>query len=418
MIITVHIHYPQLPPDWQSLPVTQWPALYRVGDGKWQQGATESIEPRENPSVYVYLPALSIYSDQVDIPRKQQRHLTRILPFTIEERLAEELDAMHIVPGPIRAETVSVRAIPHRLIRTLCNGLNDLELPPTGLFSEQDLLLADAGEAILWLDNQHSRLSLEAKSLTLPATQRRHMFSLLQTELEKRKSLQLTVYFCEEDIDSETQLLLQDLRDQDAVSVAEKPLPKDTNSLLSTLDRLGMPLGDKLESATNLLTGPYLPAKVPAGQFNWRPIAWAAGILLILNIAYLWGSGWYFQQQADKLQAQNESVYRNYFPADKRIINIRTQTRNHLRGATPADEGFVRLLNRFVGQWKPLRNQLTLKSLRYNQQRGQMLLDLEGGSIAQLDQLQKSLGSDAELLSANEDTKGVRGRLQIKGGRP
>jgi len=139
--------------------------------------------------------------------------------------------------------------------------------------------------------------------------------------------------------------------------------------------------------------------------------------LFAFNFIYLLGSGLYWQRQADQVQAKNEALYREYFPQDRRIVNIKTQTLNHLhQQSTTSDNGALLLLSELLSSWQEHKRHITLKSLRYQQQRNELLLEIDANSIGRLDQLRQSLGKRAELLSANEDgDRGANGRLKYKG---
>ena len=196
------------------------------------------------------------------------------------------------------------------------------------------------------------------------------------------------------------------------------PTPYGDANLPRQLQRLGL-LESAQHRAINLLQGRFAQPGRNTGSGNWRPFAIAAGVLIVLNLVYLLGSGFYFKQRSNSLHGASVELYRSYFPDDRRIINIRTQTRNHLNQAGGSgDSDFMQLLQAFVAPWRETRDQIKLNSLRYNQARGELLLDMEARSIEQLDKLRVGLGQQAELLSASENENGVRGRIRLHGDKP
>lgn len=369
--------------------------------------------PDADTHVVVFIPAVHVLSSLVQAPKKQHKHLQQILPFLCEEKLATDIEETHIAAGLIHGETVAVNIVGRTWLIDLLAILKQHGIYPDALYSDAEPLRAKISndESCLWLQHNRGLLVHQDRALSFEPKTAAVIVSLIAAS----PPTALTLY--EEDTERSTELALslEELKTQD-IPISETTLPPD-NGLMQTYQTQAIELTQGLRN--NLLTGKFVPASKNTSQFSWRPLAVAASVLIGLNLAYLLGSGFYFHHQADQMHASSEALYREYFPTDRRIINMRAQTNNHLLGAQQqSGSGFLNLLAKFLPSWQQNSRNLSLKSMRYNQQRREMLIDIEGKTIAQLDQLQQSLGEQAELLSANEDSNnGVRGRIKFKGGR-
>lgn len=375
--------------------------------------------------VYVFVPSLHILSTEVQAPKKQHKHLAQILPFLCEDKLACDLEDVHIAPGEIRGEAVSVRIIQKELLDDLLLKFKVLGITPRGVYSDSEPLMTLSHQAsskhttpLLWMDKERCLLVHQQQILNLQSSQAVQVLSSLK-ELTPEEIL---LYRSPTLDTAEINLLLEELRSQGCTiqETALSQTPSDTephkNALVSSYAQYG--IGVTPQSYSNLLTGAYAPPRKTTHSIRWQSLALAASLLIGLNLVYLLASGLYFDLRAQKLQAGSEQLYREYFPQDRRIINIRTQTKAHLdKGSQQQGDGFLSLLGQLLPSWEQHKQNLQLKSMRYNSQRKEILIDLESKNISQLDSLQQTLGSRAELLSANEDSsRGVRGRIKFQGG--
>ncbi len=418
MSSTLIISLPQLPDDLAATSAADLHCDYQYGDQAWhsanlqQLGQLMQAEPATPTQIDVYLSGVNVLASTVTAPRKQHKHLARILPFLCEEQLAQDIDSLHVVAGRIFADNVTVCAISKRLLSQLLALLDECHLAPSRISSEVDLLRTalQPGQSLLWVDQHCCQLVIAQQAVSLAREQLKYALETLQQQAEAN----LLLCYDPGSAGPEINLAIEDLKAR-GTTVIEQPLDHPELSCLQQLFQLALASG----AAINLLQGPYASKKNTANTINWRPLALAASVLVGLNLVYSLASGIYFSSQAGALHQQSEALYRSYFPDDKRIINIKTQTQGHLsRGQGYSNGGFLHMLHNFIGPWGDYRNQLTLKSLRFNQQRDELLMEIESRSIEQLDKLQSSLGERAELLSANEDGNSVRGRIKLQGSQP
>lgn len=415
MMTSRFIYLPQLSPTFAEIPAEQITCLSLTApSAQWVSCTLAELLPAEMPDeVYLFLPNLHVLSTQVSVPKKQQKHLTQILPFLCEEKFAGDIDEIHLAAGGIDGETVSVRAIQKTLLEAVLYKFHQQGIHPRGVFSDAEPRLY-AEETVLLLSPTACLLTAQQRAITLHPSQLTRLAALLQ---QQPSPAQITVYrHPDMDLDFDSSLInlqLEELRSQ-GFAINEHEFDSD-QPLLSECTAQGIELTPS--QYVNLLTGPYAPARQHTRK-NWQPVAWAAAVLIGLNVLYLLASGVYFEQRAQQFQQASEQLYRQYFPQDRRIVNIRTQTQGHLeRGRQGSGDGFLHALGQLQPGWEQHQHNLKLKSLRYHSQRRELLLDVESKSISQLDQLQQTLGPQAELLSANEDNhNGARGRIKFQEG--
>jgi len=375
-------------------------------------------------SATVFIPSQHVLCSNVAIPKKQQRHLDKILPFLCEEKIASDIDDVHIATGAIQAEKASIRVIEKETLESLLSYFERYDIRALQVFCDSDLVLEN--ENLLWLDSDIACLITNNKSVTTNAL---NAVTLIDSwyDTQVTDALEpLNVFINSAEPSTEVQLTIDQWRSQNAQIHITTNTAKGatlTESLWLLRERFKQDKPSDSDSdlinprCINLLSGPYQPQSLESQSGRWRAVVQAACILLAFNFIYLLGSGLYWQRQADQVQAKNEALYREYFPQDRRIVNIKTQTLNHLQQqSTTSDNGALRLLSELLPSWQEHKRHITLKSLRYQQQRNEVLLEVDAKSIGRLDQLRQSLGDRAELLSANEDgDRGANGRLKYKG---
>lgn len=350
---------------------------------------------------------------QVVLPGKQAKHLKQALPFLIEEKLSIDAEAMHFCAGPrLEGNRYNVIAIEQAKLSLLLSLLKGAEIEPSRAFGDAQLL--EPSE--LYIGHQRSLLSLTSGESI--AVENEDLELLLNSAFNNEDALdstdipELTVNY-EVALSSELDLQLQALDTAQSAQVHIAPSASSFTTLL--LERASK------NNPVNLLQGEFTAKKKKSqSQISWKPFAVAATIILALQLGYFAASGFYFNTQADTTAVETEKLYRQYFPQDRRILDIKRQAQAHLRGSkSSSGKGFTPMLAAFGESWKNTDNTaLKIEQLRYNSKRSQMTLEVQAKSINQLDTLQRDIskqGIKAELMSANESDSGVRGRLQLGG---
>ncbi|MFA9204093.1 MAG: type II secretion system protein GspL, partial [Flavobacteriales bacterium] len=124
-------------------------------------------------------------------------------------------------------------------------------------------------------------------------------------------------------------------------------------------------------------------------------------------------TAWRYQQVAEATQAQAEQQFRQWFPDEQRIINLRRQMEGRLQSNSEQDLTVLSL----IGRVDPVlqQAQLVAQSIRY---RDEVLeLNIVASNLAALEQLRGQMdqqGLTAELGAVTSVGTDVSGLLRIK----
>ena len=152
--------------------------------------------------------------------------------------------------------------------------------------------------------------------------------------------------------------------------------------------------------------------------------AWRLAGVLALCVLLQWGfnlaQGWYLQRQADAYAQASEALYRELFPQDSKLINLRAQLDQHLADA--AGSGDSPLLAQ-LGEVARARQsggaaQVQVNQLDYSASRADLALQLQAPGFAELESLRERLqqaGLSVQMGSASREADGVSARLVIGG---
>jgi general secretion pathway protein L len=355
-----------------------------------------------------------------NIPAKQQRFIAQALPYAVEEQLAQDIETLHLALGNRSDEGYRVAAIDRERMAnwfSVFSGWRDLTLSaiyadasllPPGIDGwsacvdgEVTLLLGPAGE---WLSVQTANLSMFLQTLAVPGS---------------GDVMALTLYLEGQAGDELSSLIADRVAREEIEITTEHPecLP---------IELLALSHQSQSSGVINLCQGNFAagPAKKSA-LAPWRPLILIAAAWLVLQLSLETGLGWYYQSQADDLNAQAMGVYREAFPDDRRTHpgNVRRVVEGQLR--QNADSGpslnFITLM-KFTGQQYAAvsgSNGIRFNSLNYNQARGELVVDLRADSYDLMSRLRNGLaaqGLDAKIGSVVNEAGEIRGRLTVSGG--
>jgi general secretion pathway protein L len=151
-----------------------------------------------------------------------------------------------------------------------------------------------------------------------------------------------------------------------------------------------------------------------------------ASLWFVLQVGLEIGMGWYYQQQAEEINQQAMSIYRQYFPDDqtaspgnvKRIVQGQM---NQLQSGN-ITVGFVDLLKYTGEQYRQTAEgggSVTFNSINYSRNRGELVVDVRASDYSKLNALRSGLtnaGLEASIGAVVNEANGARGRLTVSGG--
>ncbi len=170
-------------------------------------------------------------------------------------------------------------------------------------------------------------------------------------------------------------------------------------------------------AAINLAQGDFAVEVGNTGLGYWKPLFAVAGLILLVQLGFNLSQAWYFQRQGDAYADASLALYRELFPEDIRIVNMRAQFDDHLARGSGGQAGFLRLLDHAAAALED-GIPVTIGQLDYNQDRGDLALQVQAMDFATLETLRRRLGEagqSVQLGSASREGDGVSARVVIGG---
>lgn len=342
----------------------------------------EAALPELTGSWCLVLPVEAVTMCAVTLPTQKKRWLRKALPFAVEEWLADEVESFHLAIGErLEDGRHLVFAVPRDWLRACLEACG--ASAPREVRVDADLLPADAPR-LCRLDGRW----------------------LLGGNLPYRMAL------ADEDWPALRDALPQ--TPQACAAPADAPLDG------CEIQHEESPHRWLVSHATgcNLAQGEFA-VREPAGRWRrWQPAAVALALCLMLQ----WGFGmlqaWHLRHVGEAHAASSEQLYRQLFPEDRRLVNLRQQFDQHLAQQAGENAGLLAVLGRAGGALAAEGGQVRVQQLDFSLTRGDLALQVQAPGFEALDQLRQRLadaGLAVKLGSASREESGVSARLVIGG---
>jgi len=364
-----------------------------------QSGLPASDEGDRLVACTLLIPAEQVFLGSAHIATRNHRQLLQAAPFAVEEQLAEDPDSLHFaVHRDSGEDIVRVAAIAREELRAILDELRSKGLAVTRIVPDVLLLPWNEGEITVLLDDGRALVrSGKWVASVIEADLLDAWLPLAIGDLESRPE-SIRVFSSEPD-----------------PAVQDWPLPVQQQQMdagLLTLLESGLPGMD-----FNLLQAEFARGVEQGGSQQWKWPAIAAAIAALLAILVNFAELQQLKSSSAGLEQAIETQFREAFPQVGRIQDPLIQAErelNKLRGGTASAQSDFFVLISGVAASISAKQDLKITSLRYRNR--QMQLELEAGSIDQLEDLQQaaeSAGLDARLESARLGTQGVTGTLTL-----
>ncbi|SDZ80247.1 type II secretion system protein GspL [Microbulbifer marinus] len=359
----------------------------------------------EGARVLLLLPGNWVWSGLESIPKAARRQANAI-GYMVEERLAEDVEDLHFVCQPRTGDLCSVYAIALEKMDALISQVQRLNWPLVAAIPEYQLLDLLHGDIALWLDGDQAHIWQQAGYGL--SVRRQHLQPLLAT-----------LSAGDDDAAGAQKLELLGAGEEDAMTVAELQslFADDLQCIEGTAEEVLL-VEYKPGRLANLLSGDYQLADGSEERDWWRKPLKVAAACFVAQLLLFGAAGGYFQWRASSAEEQARTLFSELFPQDRPGADIRRQIEGYLKRAGSSGGNFggqMQLLGRVWGQHSG--GALKLQSLRYDGNRGEMVLQLQAPNLADLDAFVGRLSAGefrAELLGANELEKGVSGRIRLR----
>ncbi len=365
--------------------------------------------------VVVLVPGTDVLLAQPELPpAKAGAKLQQLVPYALEEQLAEDIEDLHFAVGRRQEDSarVPVAIVARKLMDEWTMLLKSNGLEPEALYADSELLPQNPGHAVALLDGDAIVVRPPSGTIvTLPAD-------------ALGEALDIALSGIEPGIAGGRGLILYTgpaewQRHSSQVEAARERFDGIQIQLLT-----GGPLAlfaQQLPSttATNLLQGPYTPAAThPVGWSAWRVPALLLVGFIGLHIAGKAAELTVLKHADRRLDDSIEQVFRMAMPGQPATYEARRQMERRLAQAraSEASGGFLRALDALV-QAHRAAPEAVLEALTFRD--GSLELKASAPSVESLDRLSRQLrqqGWQARLVAGSPAGSAYEGRIQMSPG--
>ena len=350
--------------------------------------------------VLLYAPAHDVRLLSASIPVKQAAKALAAAPYALEDQFAEDVESLHfaIAPAPVSGSEWALAVVAHSHMKAWLAPFTAAGITPEALVPET--------LALPWTGNERWTALAEPGHLTV-RTGRMAGFGCLEEDFE------LFMGLAEGDTKKPLRMLVTQ-----GVATDFTRFERDIE-LLPGLEHPLQALARNYSAAAsiNLLQGPYLARQGLAREWQvWKVAAGLFGIAFALGAIGNGISAIQLGREASRQQAANEQRFRELFPTEQRIVNLRAQAEQQFAalngGASSA--GLMPLLEALGGGMKAAPS-LQLQGMQFRE--GALFISLSGSDLSALDQLRNHYGSGSatklDVQSANAGDGGVQIRIKL-----
>lgn len=358
-------------------------------------------------------PSARFFVAKVELPNVNPRMIKRALPFAIEEQVATDVETLHLsVLGKESKQKLFVSAVEHELMRQwVALGNEETHGPITQLVPDALCvphqakcweLLVEEDDVYVRID-EHYFIYSEHENVV-------HILDALYQESDAKPEI-IRVYLKNPDGEK---LLVASLENHLAMS-ADTAI--EVQSYTDALELLANEFFK--QDLENHLQGDYrLIVKKEKKQSPWRlPLALAA-VWAVFAVGHYQYQAVVIEEQALTVKKASRDLYRTLFPDTQRTPrSIKRSMQSKLSSEQAPVGSFVGTLVQVgqVRQQSPF-NSMLIKSIRFNEKRGGLLLEMNANTVTTFDEFKTALvdqGLNAELTSVASQEGTVFGRVRI-----
>ncbi|MDB6108080.1 MAG: Type secretion system protein [Gammaproteobacteria bacterium] len=412
--------------------MAEW-LLIRLPRTPEQPATWLTVDPRGNPSgppqsgplslaapravgrrICVLVPGTDVLLTEPEVPTKAGTKLQQVVPYALEEQLADDIDDLHFAIGKRAADSARtpVAVIRRSLMDEWLTSLKSSGLDPESMYTESDLLPQNPGQAVALMEEDVVvvRPPLGAP-VTLPVEALGEALEIAQQgspELAATGVRGLVLYTGAAEWHQHS-AKIESLRERfDGIKI----------QLLSA-GPLAL-FGQQLPVATpiNLLQGPYAPTTArTVGWQSWKVAAILLASLVGLHVAGKAAELTALKHSEHTLDTSIGETFRQAMPGERTTLDARRRMEQRLAAAQSGGGpgGLLPALQALV-QARTAAPGTTLKALSMRQ--GTIEMKVSAKDASSLDHMSQSLRSNgwqADLTSGNTTSTGYEGLIQLRG---
>jgi general secretion pathway protein L len=361
----------------------------------------------------VLVPGADVLLTEADVPAKAGAKVHQIVPFALEEQLAEDIEDLHFAVGKRTDESarMPVAVVTRELLEHWVGTLRTAGLAPDVMYADTELIPSNPGQSVALLDGDGvtvrpaggATVNMPLDALTDALELARTPPGEVHTEGPTR-SLLLYTGAAEWHQHSK---LVESMREKfDGIKVqllTAGPLALFAEQLPAT-------------RAINLLQGIYQPTN--SRGVNWKNWRVAAALLAGLFLLHVGGRTLELMALKKAEKALDESIaetFRMAMPGEQSTVDARRRMEQRLLSAQGGDNASLLAALDALAQARGSAPGTTVQALSFRE--GALDLKLaapDANSLDRISQTLRGVGWQADLTSGVVVGEGYEGRIQIK----
>ncbi|ELC3155671.1 MULTISPECIES: type II secretion system protein GspL [Vibrio] len=375
---------------------TQQQEVIASGEIAGWEHLDELVAYADQRQIVALLASNDVVLTEVDIPPGASRQFDSMLPYLVEDEVAQDVDNLHFTVLNKQAETAQVCAVERAWIQTILQRFSSQGLVIKRMLPDVLAMPAnDENSSAAMLGEQWLIRHSDTQGAVVDAS----WFDLyLSAYLQSHEGWKLDCYS----------------------SVPESTVP---DIWVAKPEEMTMALLAKgvAESKINLLTGAFKP-KSSWGKYVkvWQKTAIAAGVLLVVLVGQQLLMVHKYEAQAQAYREESERIFRQIFPNKRRIPTVSylkrqmTDEERRLSGGSSdvAMLSWIAALPTTLGQV----NDLQITSFKYDGQRGEVRIQASSSDFQPFEQARVKLAEkfNVEQGQLNRNGNVVMGSFVLK----
>jgi general secretion pathway protein L len=388
--------------------------------GPPQSGPLSLAAPRAaGRRVCVLVPGSDVLLVEPEVPLKAGTKLQQVVPFALEEQLADDIEELHFAIGKRASDSsrTPVAVVKRSLLDEWLSMLRTNGIEPEALYADSDLLPQNPGQAVALIeeDTVVVRAPL-ASPVTLPADALVEALAIAQqplsnqpasAELSATGTRGLVLYTGAAEWHRHS-AQVEGLRERfDGIKIqllTSGPLALFAQQLPTT-------------AGINLLQGDYVPKTTrTVGWQAWRVAAILLVCLIGLHVVGKAAELTLLKRNENKIDSSIGETFRQAMPGEHSTVDARRRLEQRLSAIRNGGDagGFLPALQALVDA-RGAAPGTVLQAISFRD--GAVEMKVTAPDAASLDHLSQSLsasGWHAQLTSGNAVTSGYEGRIQVK----
>ncbi len=355
----------------------------------------ELVSYANQRQVIALLASNDVVLTQVDIPAGAERQFETMLPYLVEDEVAQDVDSLHFTILNKQSGKADVCAVERTWVQTVLQRFSSQGMLIKRILPDVLALPVNDNSSAAAINNQWLIRHSQTEGAVVDAS---WLDLYLTSYLQSHEGWKLDCY------SSLPESTLNDIWE---------PQPEElTMALLAK---------GAVQSKVNLLTGEFKP-KSSWGKYwkIWQKAAIAAGVLLVVMVAQQLLLVHQYESQAQAYREESERIFRQVFPGKNRIPTVSylkrqmTDEERRLSGGSSDEAMLIWLaaLPSTLGQVKDLE----IISFKYDGQRGEVRIQARSSDFQPFEQARVKLAEkfNVEQGQLNRNDKVVMGSFVLK----